>query len=97
MGKETEAPRAGSTGAALTCEEITALVVDYVTETLEPETALAFEDHLRNCPDCIAFFNTYTKTIQATRSLRYEDISPAMEARVRQFLLEKIKKFPRIP
>ena len=74
------------------CREITDLLVDYVTGELDPETVAAFEEHLRLCPDCVAFLNTYKKTIQTTRSLRFEDIPAVMEKRVRRFLREQTQK-----
>jgi anti-sigma factor RsiW len=74
------------------CEEITSLILDYLTGKLNPETASAFEEHLQLCPDCLAFIKTYEKTVQATRSLRYENIPPEMEKRVRRFLRERLKK-----
>lgn len=74
------------------CEEITNLILDYLTGDLDSETASAFEEHLRLCPDCVAFLKTYEKTVHATRSLRYEDIPPEMEKRVRRFLRERLKK-----
>ena len=74
------------------CREITDLLVDYVTGELDPETVAALEEHLRLCPDCVAFLNTYKKTIQTTRSLRFEDIPAVMEKRVRRFLREQTQK-----
>ena len=35
---------------------------------LDPETTLEFEKHLEVCPDCVAFLNTYKKTVELTRS-----------------------------
>jgi anti-sigma factor RsiW len=63
-----------------------------MTGELDPETVASFEDHLRLCPDCVAFLNTYKKTVQATRSLRFEDIPAEMEKRVRRFLRERTQK-----
>ncbi len=74
------------------CREITDLLLDYMTGELDPETVAAFEDHLDLCPDCVAFLNTYKKTVQATRSLRFEDIPAEMEKRVRRFLRERTQK-----
>jgi len=74
------------------CREITDLLLDYMTGELDPETVAAFEAHLRLCPDCVAFLNTYKKTVQATRSLRFEDIPAEMEKRVRRFLRERTQK-----
>ena len=74
------------------CREITDLLVDYMTGELDPGTLSAFEEHLALCPDCVAFLNTYTKTVQVTRSLRYESIPPQLRKRVREFVHQRIKK-----
>lgn len=77
------------------CDDITDLILDYLTGELPPDTALEFEEHLRMCPDCMAFLNTYKKTVQLTRSLQYEDIPPEMVKRVHRFLTQKIKSSSR--
>ena len=70
----------------LSCEQVVGFIADYLTGTLDPETTAAFEVHLRGCDDCVAFLNTYQRTIAAIRSLRFDDIPAEMEARVRRFL-----------
>jgi hypothetical protein len=70
----------------LTCEQVVGFVADYLSGSLEPEMTAAFEVHLRGCDDCLAFLNTYQRTIAAVRSLRFDDIPAEMEARVRRFL-----------
>lgn len=94
MVRQTSAQPPRSKNAKITCQRITALILDYVTGELDAETALAFKAHLRKCPDCIAFLSTYQKTVQAAQSLRYESIPLEMRKRVRQFLREKIKGSP---
>ena len=74
------------------CREITDLLLDYLTGELDRGTASAFEDHLRLCSDCVAFLNTYKKTVHITRSLRYESIPAELERRVRRFLRERTQK-----
>jgi len=69
--------------------------MDYLTGELDAEGALRFEEHLRECPDCVAFLNTYRKAAQAPRLLRYRDMPADMQRRVRQFLWEKMRKTPR--
>ena len=83
---------AESTDMRLTCEQVTALLIDYVTGALDPTTTRALQEHLRNCRDCVAFLRTYTEAIGATRSLRYEDVPAEMVDRVQQFLRTRIIK-----
>lgn len=94
MVKHTSPQRPRSKNAKITCQQITALILDYMTRELDAETALVFKAHLRECPDCIAFIRTYQKTVQAAQSLRYESIPLEMRKRVRQFLQERIKGSP---
>lgn len=94
MVRRASAQRPHSKNANITCQHITALILDYVTGELNAETALAFKAHLRKCPDCIAFLSTYQKTVQATQSLRYETLPLEMRERARQFLRERIKRPP---
>ena len=70
----------------LTCEQVTGLIIGYLAGVLDPDLTAAFEAHLRDCDDCIAFLNTYKRTIDAAQGLRYEDVPAEMEARVRQSL-----------
>lgn len=95
MVRRTPTQRPRTRKADVTCRQITALILDYVSGELDAETTLAFKAHLRTCPDCIAFLSTYQKTIQAAQSLRHESIPSEMRRRVRQFLRSRIQGFPR--
>lgn len=94
MANHTPAPGHRSGRAKLNCQRVTALIQDYLTGELNPQTALVFRGHLRTCPDCVAFVNTYKKTIHAVRSLQYREIPPELRARARRFLQERMKGFP---
>ena len=78
---------------AMSCQRVTAMIRDYLAGELAPEIAAALEEHLRDCPDCTAFINTYKRTTQALQSICYEDVPVEMQSRVRQFLRAKIKRF----
>ena len=52
----------------ITCRDANDLLLDFINGELDPETNLEFEKHLKICPDCAAFLNTYKKTIELTRS-----------------------------
>ena len=79
---------------ARTCQQVTALLVDYVAEALDPATAQALEAHLQGCRDCVAFLNTYRGTIRATRALRYEEMPVVMQEQMLAFLRQKLQDTP---
>ena len=83
---------AESAGAPITCEQVTALLIDYVAGDLDPASTLVLEQHLQNCPDCVAFLRTYRESICRTRTLRYEDIPGELQDRVRAFLRQQIPR-----
>ncbi len=51
-----------------TCKDATSLIFEFLSGELNPETNSEFEKHLEICPDCVAFLNTYRKTVELTRS-----------------------------
>jgi anti-sigma factor RsiW len=79
-----------SAGAPITCEQVIALLIDYVAGDLNPATTLVVEQHLQNCPDCVAFLHTYRESIRLTRTLRYEDIPEELQNRVHALLRHKM-------
>jgi RNA polymerase sigma-70 factor (ECF subfamily) len=81
---------AESAGATVTCAQVTALLIDYVAGDLDPATTLVLEQHVQNCPDCLAFLRTYRESIRLTRTLRYEDIPGEIQNRVHAFLCQKM-------
>ncbi len=50
------------------CEPITDLIADYLNDRLSPSRKNEFEQHLAVCPDCVAYLNTYKKTLQLAQS-----------------------------
>ena len=80
---------------AITCQQVVALLLDYIAGALEIETALTLQRHLRDCQECVAFLHTYQATIRATRALRDADVPPATQYRVLSFLRDTIQQHPR--
>jgi anti-sigma factor RsiW len=78
----------------LTCQQVIALLGEYITDALAPETVRAFQEHLRACEDCLAYLNTYRATIRATHTLRYEAISTALQDRLLSFLRTRVSRTP---
>ena len=75
----------------VTCEQATALLIDYITGDLDPATTLVLERHLEHCDDCVAFLRTYKETIRTTRTLRYEDMPGELQDRMLQVLHVKLR------
>ena len=78
--------------ARVTCEQATALLIDYVTGELDPATTLVLERHLERCVDCVAFLRTYKETIRTTRTLRYDDMPGELQDRLLQTLHAKMMR-----
>jgi len=51
----------------LNCEDVNRFIVDYLEETILPDTRDRFEAHLAACPTCGPFFDQYRQTIMLTR------------------------------
>ncbi|MBL8879086.1 MAG: zf-HC2 domain-containing protein [Phycisphaerales bacterium] len=47
----------------ITCKELADFLADYVSNELRPEQLAEFERHMRVCPPCVAYLNTYRQTI----------------------------------
>jgi hypothetical protein len=75
-----------------TCKEITDLIFGYLNDTLSPSVKRDFKRHLRICPDCINFLNTYKKTVATSASLRPEAMPAKVRANILEFLRSRIRK-----
>jgi hypothetical protein len=75
-----------------TCKEITDLVFGYLNGTLNPAVKRDFQRHLRICPDCVNFLNTYKKTAAVIRSIPPEEIPPRIRNNILEFLRGRMRK-----
>jgi anti-sigma factor RsiW len=82
---------AESVPSRVTCEQATALLLDYISGTLDPATTLVLERHLERCDDCVAFVQTYKATLRATRTLRYDDMPEELQHRLLDTLHAKMR------
>jgi anti-sigma factor RsiW len=82
---------AESVPSRVTCEQATALLLDYIAGALDPITTLVLERHLERCIDCVAFLQTYKETIHATRTLHYEDMPGELQNRLLQTLHTRMR------
>ena len=65
------------TAAELTCRELVDFVADYLSGELAPEVRAVFDEHLAECPDCVAYLRTYEDTIRLARDAAGADPVPA--------------------
>ena len=72
MTKITRAYKKGEQ-KQITCKKATSLIGAYVRANLSSQMSLLFEEHLRVCPDCVAFLNTYKKTLELAKSFLVAD------------------------
>ena len=93
---EQKPPGCASTSSAdnLACQQVTALLVEYVHDALAPEAMRAFQEHLRDCADCLAYLRTYRATIRALGTVRYEDMPVALQERLLSFLHTRLTRAP---
>ena len=78
----------------LTCQQATALLTAYVDDALAPETWRAFQQHIYDCADCLAYLQTYRTTVRALGTLRYEDIPAVLQDRLLSFLRMQVTSAP---
>ena len=77
-----------------TCKEITDLIFGYLNDTLSSSVRRDFQRHLRICPDCVNFLNTYKKTVATSQSLCPEEIPANVRDNILDFLRKRIRKSP---
>ena len=75
-----------------TCKQITDWVFDYLDDKLSPNVKRDFQQHLRICPDCVKFLDTYKKTVSVIRSVRPEEIPPRVRNNILDFLRGRMRK-----
>jgi anti-sigma factor RsiW len=78
----------------ITCRELAELLIDFVSGELPPEHRAHIERHLKGCPPCVAYVETYQITIQLTRRLPCAPLPPELEKRLRAVLEEMCRQKP---
>lgn len=88
--------RAKQSRANVSCKSITDLIWKYLGDRLDSTLKDEFEEHLRICPDCVNFLNTYKKTVLLARSFGAGAIPVKVRANARAFLRRKIRRLAAI-
>ena len=73
------------------CRKMVDLLVDYLDGDLSHNTSKDLEKHLNDCENCLAFLNTYRRTISLSQSLEWGHIPDELQKRLRGFLKEKTR------
>jgi len=75
------------------CKQMTDLILGYLNNRLRPALRREFEQHLRICPDCVHFLNTYKKTVALAGTLKTSEISEPVRRNVLSFLRQRALAF----
>jgi len=86
------ARKAAKVSTNKTCKEMTDLIFGYLKDTLNGTVKRDFKRHLRICPDCVNFLNTYKKTAATSASLPPEAIPAKVRENILEFLRSRIRK-----
>ncbi|HVL67575.1 MAG TPA: zf-HC2 domain-containing protein [Vicinamibacterales bacterium] len=68
------------------CNELAALLADFVEQQLPPDVHHRLEEHLAACPRCVAQLKTYESTVSLLRTIRDEELPPELRCTLRAFL-----------
>lgn len=60
----------------MTCREIVEFLADYLDGSLRETDRAAFEQHLDECPDCVAYLTTFAATPNVLRAAFVESVEP---------------------
>ena len=74
----------------LTCRELIEFLDQFVAGELSQSSAGVFHDHLRVCPDCQAYLDSYRKTIALSKLAAAPDEPPPND--VPQALLRAVRE-----
>jgi hypothetical protein len=78
--------------AGLTCREVIAVLADYLEAVLGDDVLRELENHLQDCPPCVAYLNTYRRTRDVTAQVNRVEMPEEMRRRLREFLLTQLRQ-----
>ena len=63
-----------SSPRAITCQELTEVLTDYLEGVMPPEERARFDAHLALCEGCVHYVTQMRQTVAAVHRLRVEDV-----------------------
>ena len=76
----------------LTCRGAIEIMADFLDQTLASDVVEKLEQHLRDCPPCVAYLKTYRKTRELVGRAGRVEMPAELRARLRRFLVEQLGK-----
>jgi anti-sigma factor RsiW len=64
----------------MTCEEIIEFLLGYLDGELAPHEQEQFEEHLAECPTCVAYLESYRATIRLTHLSQDEVVRSTLDS-----------------
>ena len=80
------------TSADLTCRDLAEFVDDYRSGELPPDVRATVDEHLAECPDCVAYLRTYADTIRLARDAAEPAPADVPERLVRAILAARRRR-----
>ena len=68
------------------CGSVVKLLADYLERQLPQALRTDLEQHLQQCPRCVAQLRTYESTVSLLRSLQEEELPPELRLTVKSFI-----------
>ncbi len=76
----------------LSCKDVIEFLMAYLDEELPGPTRRAFEDHLKVCPSCVNYLESYRATVRLARaSGRRDTIDPPPNRHVPEGLVRAVR------
>lgn len=78
--------------SAINCDRAGELALDFLEGQLPEDKRRRIEKHMRDCPPCLQFIETYRKTGQLCRKALMSKAPREFASRLKAFLREKCPK-----
>ena len=77
----------------MVCKECIDMIDEYIEGTLTPEVMAELDEHFKDCPPCVSFFNTYKKTTHLCKTALDEvPVPDEVCSHMKKYLLESLSK-----
>jgi anti-sigma factor (TIGR02949 family) len=77
---------------SLTCKDAIEILADLLDQTLTSDLAARLTQHLKDCPPCIAYLETYRRTRELVGRAGRVEVPAELRARLRHFLVDQLDK-----